>query len=297
MGFTACLALSYHFRPAYLFLVPLAPLLGVLLWWLRPVGENRIGWWRLGVGLSLAAAAPLLLFCGLRWGTVGHFGLVSFGGYNVIGIAGQLLTPEVARGLPPHLQPLARAILEKQDAKPQWKPVAGYYRMVDNFNPTVWYVAAPVARELYGNDDVLVNQRLGELSQRILLARPLAYVRWLLPAAKHGVTQLFEYSFLDRPGLALLPALALCHAVLFARWRKRIAPHPQAIHGKDYFFEYHAALAIALAFAAAKLILVILVEPPIHRYVAPAAIFLPMWLAVALVDRLERLRRIAGDGA
>jgi hypothetical protein len=35
--------------------------------------------------------------------------------------------------------------------------------------------------------------------------------------------------------------------------------------------------------------LVILVERPIYRYVAPASIFLPMWLAVTLVDRVNRL--------
>jgi hypothetical protein len=196
----------------------------------------------------------------------------------------------LAEELPAHLQPVADAILRKAHQTPGWKPAAGYYDMYENYPDAVWKVTAPAAMELYGNDDVLVNQRLTELSREIIRLRPLGYVRWLLPAAKHGVTQLFEYSFLDRPGLAMLAVLLICHIGLIARRRRRRQSEVPA-PGPDYFFELHASLLIALGFAAAKLALVILVEPPIHRYISAAAIFLPMWLAVLTVDRLSGLAR------
>jgi hypothetical protein len=246
-----------------------------------------LGWARLAA-LIAASTAPLLAFCTLLWASVGHFGLVSFGGFNVLGIAVQLLTPEVAEELPEHLQPLAHAMFQKERELPHWKPPTGYYNQFDNYDVAIYHVAKPAARELYGEDERLANERLGELAHSVLRARPMAYVRWLLPAAKHGVTQLFEYSFLDRPSLALLPILVLCQTVLIARRRKGLLPRGD---GADFFFEYQSTITIALALAAAKLMLVILVERPIYRYVAPASIFFPMWLAVAVVDRVNRLRR------
>jgi hypothetical protein len=288
VGFIVLAALAYHFKPAYLVLVPLAPVLSVLLLWLKPRQEGRTRWLRLGGGLTVATGAPLAMFCGLLWATTGQFGLVAFGGFNVLGIAGQMLTPELADEMPPQLRPLAHAILRKERELPEWKPPSGYYDLFDNYDVMIYHVALPAARELYGDDQALANERLGALARRIILARPAAYVRWLLPAAKHGVTQLFEYSFLDRPGLALLPAILLCQAVLIERRRRGLAP-PALVRGSDWFVEYNATLLIALSFAGAKLMLVILVERPIYRYVAPAALFLPMWLAVALVDRINRL--------
>jgi hypothetical protein len=200
-----------------------------------------------------------------------------------------MLTPEVARELPPHLQPLAHAILQKSTTSGAKPP--GYYEMHENFNNVLWTAVAPAAHELYGNDDVLVNERLSELSREIIRLRPWAYVRWLLPAGKHGVAQLFEYAFLDRPGLLLLTALTVCQVMLIARRRREPEATPLSAAAGAYYFELHAVLLIALAFAAAKLALVILVEPPIHRYVAAAAIFLPMWPALLLINRLNALAR------
>ena len=63
------------------------------------------------VGLCSIAIVPFLLFCFLRWVVVGHFGLVSFGGMNIIGIAGQFLTEDMIPKLPETVQPLAVRVL------------------------------------------------------------------------------------------------------------------------------------------------------------------------------------------
>jgi hypothetical protein len=294
IALTVSLTLAYQFRPAYLFLVPLAPVLGIALRWLRKRDTAPASWFQFGSGLCLAAAVPLLVFCGLRFLVVGHFGLVSFGGYNVIGIAGQLLDAETIDQLPEQVRPLANTILEREQELPGWKQPPGYYDICDNYAAVVWEVSVPAAQSHFGNNDMLVNERLGELSREIILARPKAYVRWLLPAMKIGMTQVFEFSFLDWPGLVMLAALIVCQFLKASGHRRGVL-----VRSADaaYVFEYHATLLIAVTFALAKLTLVILVEPPFFRYMGPAAIFFPMWLAVALLDRLSRLlqERAASD--
>jgi hypothetical protein len=78
-------------------------------------------------GLQAAAAATglvsvllLLAFCGLRWVTVAHFGLVSFGGPNQAGMAANSLDGRVVRELPQEHQRLARNML-KMRRKRGWE--------------------------------------------------------------------------------------------------------------------------------------------------------------------------------
>jgi hypothetical protein len=62
LGLIVFVALAYHFKPVYLVLVPLAPVLGVLLRWLRPPAEDDTGCLRFGGALAAATAAPLAVF-------------------------------------------------------------------------------------------------------------------------------------------------------------------------------------------------------------------------------------------
>jgi hypothetical protein len=110
-GLALALFLAYQVRPAYLFLLLLVPILAFILPRRQDAGERSAPAGRLaGVALALALG-PFLLFCTLRLALVGHFGLVSFSGFNVVGIAASMITPEVARALPAEHQPLAETIL------------------------------------------------------------------------------------------------------------------------------------------------------------------------------------------
>ncbi|MBW3598922.1 MAG: hypothetical protein KY475_16820, partial [Planctomycetes bacterium] len=55
-GVTLSTALAYHVRPAYLFLLPLIPALGLAIAWLQPATRSRAAWLQLIGGLCLAAA-------------------------------------------------------------------------------------------------------------------------------------------------------------------------------------------------------------------------------------------------
>jgi hypothetical protein len=112
-GLTVSLFLTYQTRPAYVCLLPLVPLLGLLLLGLvapRPAWARRWKW--VAGGLVAVAAVPFLAFCTLRWALVGDFGLVSFGGHSLAGIAGPLLTEDLVPRLPEDVRPLAAHVLE-----------------------------------------------------------------------------------------------------------------------------------------------------------------------------------------
>src|SRR5262249_499252 len=83
IGLPLSLLLIYQVRPAYLFLIPLLPVLGLII---LALVVSRQDWVRLykrvGLGLVAVGILPLLAFCTFRWAVVGHFGLVSFAGHN-----------------------------------------------------------------------------------------------------------------------------------------------------------------------------------------------------------------------
>jgi hypothetical protein len=138
---------TYHVRPAYLYMLPLVPLLGVGLRWLLP--EERRLHWRWGLGLVLAVALPFLAYSSLRWVVMDHFGLVSFGGYNLAGVATPLLDETLIAELPEEDRELAGLVVEKR--RELGLETVGWEtpmrRWHDQFNRSVWSAAVPAARQ------------------------------------------------------------------------------------------------------------------------------------------------------
>lgn len=139
---------TYHVRPAYLYLLPLVPILALSL--RRLVPEERRWRLRWTAGLAVALALPFIAYSGARWVVVGHFGLVSFGGYNTAGIATGLLDEELVAELPAEHRRLAEAILAKrhEEGLEQVTAATPIRRWHDLFNRYVWTVAIPAANEL-----------------------------------------------------------------------------------------------------------------------------------------------------
>lgn len=145
-GVTVFTFLAYQTRPALLFLVVLLPVVAVLLPGRRLVHLLR---------LAACCVVPLLLFCSFRWSINGQFGLVSFGGYSAIGVAGSLLSPETIAGLSPDLRPLAESLYHGRLAVGH-TPIqdrdfptarARYDAWFSEVNSNVWRVAARPAFE------------------------------------------------------------------------------------------------------------------------------------------------------
>ena len=286
----ACLTLiTYQIRPAYLFLVAFLPCIGILLAFFIFRKPFRTDGLRLVALLLISAVIPLLLFCALRLSVAGHFGLVSFGGYNLIGISGQLLEPELVSDLPESTRQLAREILARRPLHTRWREPEDGAAMEELYNVTVWEISIPAARRLYGDQPVKVNRAVGELAREIIRLRPAAYARWLAWATRTGIRRMLSLLIID-PGTRLcLVGLTLIEGVvLFRRWKYGILPPPVTPNDRA-FIETHVLLWLAVAFAATKLLLVILVETPLERYLASSVVFAPPLIGVLAWHRFQQV--------
>lgn len=206
-GLIISLFLTYQIRPAFLFMIPALPLIGLFL---HVIKHER---WQanlkpLAVKLLLACFLPFFAFSVVRSQLVGHFGVVSFEGFNIAGLATNMdmLTEDVVADLPADQQPLANAILAARKQKlAKMTPAEQASQLVSGvflkdcaqsnetgqlriehwvycFNYSVWQVAVPTSFGLYGKDLKLINDKLRDLSLAIIKARPALYVKWVLKA-------------------------------------------------------------------------------------------------------------------
>jgi hypothetical protein len=282
IGLTATTFLAYLVRPAYLFLIPLWPVLWGLLGstLFRDAMTQRTRWMR-GMRYVAAGVVPFIGFCALRLVVVGHFGLVSFGGYNLIGVVGQFPSAHSIADLPTDLQPLASELVRRRDALPNAELPADYLAMERMFNLTVWQAAVPAAHEEAAGDPVVVNARLSRLSRSLLSLHRNQYVLWLMWNAKHAVKQTVLLMSTDRGVRFLIVAFLLLHAVALWRGPARTAADDEAGRCQQHL-ETQLLFWVAVGFAAAKTLLVILVEPAIGRYMMAATVLLPAALAVVV---------------
>ena len=277
--------LTYFIRPAYLFVIPLWPLLAVVFdhWLLRrelPLRQVLVR----GSGFGMVTTTPFLAFCLLRLAVVGHFGLVSFGGFTVIGIAGQWIDRPMVQDLPADLRPFANRFLDLRQPLEARLPPQGYLEMERMYDVIVWQMAAPAAREIYGSDPAVLNRELNRLTHEIFRRRPAGYVHWLLANGKHAFSQVCRLTAEDR-GVRLVCAVFLClHFLQLIRRREKSALlPPQPVRR----LESQILCWTAMGFAIAKILLVVLVEMAIDRYISAAIVFFPALWAVWAVQSLE----------
>ena len=276
---------AYQTRPSYLFLIGFVPAIGAILWLFRHAFSWRgvVGWL---AAVCLASGIPFLLFCALRWATVGHFGVVSYGGVNAIGIAVVLMDSEAVRNLPPEVKPLGERIYRKvrmgQDRVRPYPPNLGgaAYR----YNRIVWRTSYPLAVEVVtekgleasgetqGQFDeppslVEVNQLLTDLSLAMFRSRPGRYLEWILESFGRTTKRVVRRPWIRIPGLLLIASilgLAFWRCVKFVLRR---AP-PAKVDGLGRA-GLLAALGLALlgvGYYVCHLLLIVAVEIPLHRY-------------------------------
>lgn len=290
IGLAAALFAAYHTRPAYLFLIAALPLLGlVLTLFHQGSGGGRAARWQRTPGLCAVALLPFLAWCGLRWAVVGHFGLVGFGGTNLIGIVGSMLSDELVQELPRQQQPLARAILDGR--RRLGLGVSGeldYRRWCADYNANVHQIALPAALELHGGPgtdsfQLAANRGFTALSLAVIRRRPGLYLRWVWEAMV-GAIQSMAGSHLLR-GIALLLVASAGVAQVLGRARERPAwARVTMLPGRRAW----GLLVAGLVYAALAALVVALVEWPLDRYVFAAELLLPSGLAALAADLWRR---------
>lgn len=285
---------SYHLRPAYLFMLPLMPLLAVPLTWLaRPACEfDPLATRRLAVRLFALAFVPLLLFACLRWAAVGHFGLVSFGGYNAAGITGQFLTDEMVGELPVEVRPLAEDALRRRDelvatSSLNAEITTSYTTIENRFDIYTWHVFVPAARAAADDDLLLTNSLLAKLARSIVFLQPQSYVTWLVKAGHRGIYVIFAELLFNPAVLLLLAAYLVIRGRVV--WLRRTDASTEEMVRCDGAEITNVLLLVAIGFSFSKLALVILTTPPLGRFMEAAAVFYPALLASAVYDRAAEM--------
>lgn len=281
---------AWQIRPAYLCLVPLVPLLGVLLTNGSPPTPRDVPTpRRLAVTLTVLAVIPLLGWCLLRWCVVGQFGVVAFGGYNLAGIAGQFLDDDLVPRLSPAHWPLALAALEERNHLPPrtiQMPEAdrlNYSRMEANYDITIWSILTPAAQRLYGPNPRDINPELRKLSLEIIRKRPGDYATWLAKSLRQSVRLILSDFAFNPAGFLLLLTGSLALLIAQSTPAAFSPPRPHTLR---------AILLIALLYAAAQIAITILVCPPLGRFTDAASLFVPS-LATLLTLHWSRSALVA----
>ncbi|HZI64909.1 MAG TPA: hypothetical protein VFE44_09030 [Thermoanaerobaculia bacterium] len=290
---------TYLVRPGFVFLVALVPL---ALAALRRAGDTGAGRGRRSAATLLGAFAlcllPLLAWSVLRWRVVGDFGLVSFTGYHLTGIAASMLDEDVVAALPLEQRGLAAEILRRRQ-RAGLTPVRSalpFARWREKHNTNTYKFALPLARGEYRRAstalgesarhwprDVYVNRRLTGFARAVIAARPGLYLKWLAGAWVTALALLIAQHWLWATGVFALVGAAV------RKVRQRGAPQTAARELE--WSRTLSFLALAAAFAVSALALVLFLQPPEWRYLLSVMLPLPGALAAVGVEGLRSLRR------
>ena len=283
---------AYQVRPAYLFLIPLLPLLGLSTYWLlMPTQTQRRVWWSLGANLTLIVALPYLAYCGLRWTETGRFTLVSFGGNNFAAITCMYLSEDDVKNLPEEIQPLADAVMDRQkevaERDPSYTagPTRRYMEIEAPFDVNICEICVPAAREARGDRWPEINDALWRLATEIVSTKPTFYAVWLAKAFIRGVYMVVSEYVMNPVYFLATAALTVAHAlsVILRKRTGQISPAADP----TFFIEINLLWTLALSFALASILLVILTSPALGRFMDASGVFFACVLARVLVNRIE----------
>lgn len=311
---SALLAISL--RPAYLFLLPLTPLL--LLF--RSGDGMPTPWsrrWR-----DVAVWAPLPLFvllgwCTFRYMAVGDFSLLPFGHQNMAAVTTQLLDNDELDRLPGRSGELAGEIARRRvsvaggrggreaglgsissdglDLRRTGDPSlrAGSYMVLENrWDAMTYLVVIPAAIKVAGDDPIAQHRLLAELDRQIVRAYPERYAWWWLLAIRRGVWGSVA-NIVMHPIFLVVIVLAAGATTLFCIWPGRSAADGGVVDtagGTRCSAPARRALTlIAVTYAASGLAFVALTSPTIGRFSDAAFVFIPSLAAMALVLKSQQL--------
>jgi hypothetical protein len=200
------LGLAYTLRPILLPAIALLPALYLLL-----CLRDRQGWRWLRCGaLVLLFAVPLIAQSAHRYREVGHFGLVSFGGFGLMGMASQILSVDIVPGLPEGQRALAMEVLaakaraeEARTAMPLFRDssgersfrvtaIDGFDTLARNFDEILWGQVLTLRRP--GEGWIEFDRRMGDLAGAILRAAPERHLMWMAGASARLAGRLLVYN-------------------------------------------------------------------------------------------------------
>ncbi len=267
-------------RPAYLFLIPWLGVAGVLL------GSVHKQSWRTSLGnsllVSIATFVLVLAWMGLRLVAVDDFGILPFGHQNLGGVLVQLVTDEELETLQGDAGKLGKSVVnEKQKLAATGHTFAageaGATMTIDGrWDEMTYFVVVPAAQAVAGDDPVAQHNAIKVMNKEIIRQFPRRYAVWV---AKNG-----------RRGMWAIAADMVMHPIFLTGicclviWLVYTAAVGKPCGVLDSGLAMRSLTIITLTYLMAKLGFVILTSPGIGRFSDAAAIFLPAWLAVVVVQ-------------
>ena len=280
---------AYQVRPATLFMVAWLPVIGLVVraWRERRLDRRLLAW---AVGLALATVLPYLAFCSWRHARVGDFGLVSFGGYNMCGMAATLLEPSLVRELEGD-ERLMGQVMYKMRKTRDWQPYRrgeGSQEWFAQYSDNIWRICAGVAKrrvqEVWAQapDEpgsrylrLEINDKLSAFSKSVIRLRVGHYLTWVRDANLYGWRQLRGSPWV------VWPALLLAVSALALAGGRRFGPLA-AGSGGEALRLILALGALGLSFFLAYVALISLLSFPFSRYYYGTVLLLPSALCFSL---------------
>lgn len=310
-GLAVATLLAYHTKPVFQFLVVLLPVLAAILRLSIERRPRHLGRWCLG--LVAATALPLLLFCALRLAVVGHFGLVSFNGYNMVGIAANFLDYELVASLPEEHRRLAKRILDNRHRRGDspYSPGRPMHQWRRQYVRNQWSIAEPAARQIVAEEissgltpeaklepiNLVIDRKLAALSTAVLRKKPRHYFNWVFSGLGYGLGRTLDCRPVRWLTVALLFTLAVAWPVCMLRRRMGAArASPGETTGAASGVAVFAIALTAVSLYVVNVAVIVLVSWPQDPYLAPARLLLPSALAGAVFALWAHALRGLGAG-
>ncbi len=320
-GLILALFSSYQVRPVYLCLIPAVVISLIIGRWVYERGhfqEKKTKYLRFGTIAVAIAFLPLIVFFTMRYVLVDHFGLVSYGGYNIVGIAGNLLEEEDIAHLSPASQLLAHRIVQQRNnpeirkklnqKSATWQPVVrkekgwdriDHPRLLENYNFIIWGIAVSGAftqvsdqhpEATYEEKCLKINQVLSSFSKEVIQRHKADYSFLLAESFWAAVTKVYIKIRLVKRLAFVWLALFVGRMIynIFIKKNRNFTTAKQV----QSFANASVVVIVSSLFFLSNIGLVIAVEPPIYRYVAAAAGLLPTIGLVFCFYELEMAKHL-----
>lgn len=187
--------MSYIFRPSFL---PLVAVLPVLFLFLRAIRGAALRWSR-AAAICVVSALPFVGIASLRAVTVGDPNIVSFGGWVMSGMAVLMLSDDIVARLPDDVRPYATEVLAARRAAEESGRMIGippnsggvrsyssvalsYFDVLTRTHDDVLFnITLPTRGQ--SESWVAFNRRLTHFSVAVMLAAPGRYAMWVIGAS------------------------------------------------------------------------------------------------------------------
>ncbi len=288
---SSCVTFSYLMKPAFITFIVFIPVIYIIL---NYRNNNRF---KQGLILFLMCLSPFLLFSTLRYFAVGDFNIVSFGGFQMTGIAGLMIDSNVILTLPIEIINTAEIVLAKKDiliedstlialplnssGEVSFISVAlGYFDILArNYDAVVYGIMGDL--QFADESWVEFNARMQHFTIQVILSEPIYYLSWLIGATVR---------FIGRMVVINLPFMcSLIGVILLLLLKRPVKKINKLTLTRD---EIICLVIIPLIFAFSSGVLSILVSFPAHRYIDSSNIMLAgfsIFLFQLLIDGKSRL--------